>query len=178
MTAETYSPAWLAPVATKELRAEISLPGSKSLNNRELVLSALAASPTTLSGVLKSRDSDLMIAALRSLGTEIVENSDGSLTVNPVTKFTSAAIDCGLAGTVMRFVPPIAALAAGDVEKLAVEPEIEEPAARGGLEKLCRKPNERSRTHQTKILADRRSYPYISLNIRSPFRHVAITLRA
>jgi len=116
MTAETYSPAWLAPVANKELRAEISLPGSKSLNNRELVLSALAASPTTLTGVLKSRDSDLMIAALRSLGTEIVENTNGSLAVNPVAKFTSASIDCGLAGTVMRFVPPIAALAAGDVE--------------------------------------------------------------
>ena len=116
MTAETYSPTWLAPVATKELRAEISLPGSKSLNNRELVLSALAASPTTLTGVLKSRDSDLMIAALRALGAEILENADGSLTVNPVAKFSAATIDCGLAGTVMRFVPPIAALAAGDVE--------------------------------------------------------------
>jgi 3-phosphoshikimate 1-carboxyvinyltransferase len=116
MTAETYSPAWLAPVATKELRAEISLPGSKSLNNRELVLSALANGPTTLTGVLKSRDSDLMIAALRALGTEILENTDGSLTINPVAEFTAAKIDCGLAGTVMRFVPPMAALAAGDVE--------------------------------------------------------------
>ncbi len=116
MTAETYSPVWLAPAATKELRAEISLPGSKSLNNRELVLSALASTPTTLTGVLKSRDSDLMIAALRSLGVEILENTDGSLTVNPVAKFTAAEIDCGLAGTVMRFVPPIAALASGDVK--------------------------------------------------------------
>ncbi|MSZ23476.1 MAG: 3-phosphoshikimate 1-carboxyvinyltransferase, partial [Actinobacteria bacterium] len=98
MTAETYSPAWLAPVATKELRAEISLPGSKSLNNRELVLSALASGPTTLHGVLKSRDSDLMIAALRALGTEILENIDGSLTIIPVTEFTGAKIDCGLAG--------------------------------------------------------------------------------
>lgn len=115
MTAETYSPAWLAPVATKELRADISLPGSKSLNNRELVLSALASGPTTLHGVLKSRDSDLMISALRALGTEILNNTDGSVTINPVAEFTAAKIDCGLAGTVMRFVPPMAALAAGDV---------------------------------------------------------------
>lgn len=116
MTAESYSSSWLAPVATKQLRAEISLPGSKSLNNRELVLSALASGPTTLIGALKSRDSSLMISALRSLGVKILENTDGSVSVTPVAEFGSAEIDCGLAGTVMRFVPPLATLANGDVK--------------------------------------------------------------
>jgi 3-phosphoshikimate 1-carboxyvinyltransferase len=93
----------------------VELPGSKSLNNRELVLSALAAEPTLLTGVLKSRDSDLMIAALRSLGTKIQENTDGSILVTPAPFDRSATIDCGLAGTVMRFVPPVSVLAAAEV---------------------------------------------------------------
>ena len=79
------------------------------------MLSALAAEPTLLTGVLKSRDSDLMIAALRSLGTKIQENTDGSILVTPAPFDRSATIDCGLAGTVMRFVPPVSVLAAAEV---------------------------------------------------------------
>ena len=120
MTSKTYSqPAvkpWPAPVANGPIDSAIELPGSKSLNNRELVLSALAAEPTTLTGVLKSRDSDLMIAALRALGTKIQENQDGSLLVTPAPFDRAATIDCGLAGTVMRFVPPISVLAQADVK--------------------------------------------------------------
>ena len=119
MTNQTYSQPtaepWLAPVATGPIDGAVELPGSKSLNNRELVLSALAAEPTLLTGVLKSRDSDLMIAALRSLGTKIQENTDGSILVTPARFDRSATIDCGLAGTVMRFVPPVSVLAAAEV---------------------------------------------------------------
>ncbi len=119
MTNQTYSQPtakpWLAPVATGPIDGAVELPGSKSLNNRELVLSALAAEPTLLTGVLKSRDSDLMIAALRSLGTKIQENTDGSILVTPAPFDRSATIDCGLAGTVMRFVPPVSVLAAAEV---------------------------------------------------------------
>ena len=119
MTNQTYSQPtakpWLAPVATGPIHGVVELPGSKSLNNRELVLSALAAEPTLLTGVLKSRDSDLMIAALRSLGTKIQENTDGSILVTPAPFDRSATIDCGLAGTVMRFVPPVSVLAAAEV---------------------------------------------------------------
>jgi len=119
MTNQTYSQPtaepWLAPVATGPMYGAVELPGSKSLNNRELVLSALAAEPTLLTGVLKSRDSDLMIAALRSLGTKIQENTDGSILVTPAPFDRSATIDCGLAGTVMRFVPPVSVLAAAEV---------------------------------------------------------------
>ena len=117
MTSATYSQhPWLAPVATGPLAATVELPGSKSLNNRELVLSALASEPTLLTHTLTSRDSTLMIDALRSLGTEITVNTDGSVLVTPRPFDRSATIDCGLAGTVMRFVPPLAVLAKGDVK--------------------------------------------------------------
>jgi 3-phosphoshikimate 1-carboxyvinyltransferase len=109
---------WPAPVAHNPLSATVSLPGSKSLTNRELVLSALADSPSTLRSPLHSRDSDLMVAALRQLGTTIeVIPGDGEfgsdLLITPGELFGSTTIDCGLAGTVMRFLPPVAALALG-----------------------------------------------------------------
>jgi 3-phosphoshikimate 1-carboxyvinyltransferase len=115
MTSDAYSQPWLAPVATNPIQANLSLPGSKSLNNRELVLSALATEPTTIKGLLKSRDSALMIDALRSLGAEISELPNGDVLITPHSFKANAAIDCGLAGTVMRFVPPMAALADGPV---------------------------------------------------------------
>jgi len=112
---------WLAPRATGPLAARVSLPGSKSLTNRELVLSALAAEPSLLRRPLHSRDSMLMIEALRSLGVRIDEVAgDGAygpdlLITPPAALSGSTAIDCGLAGTVMRFLPPVAALALGPV---------------------------------------------------------------
>ena len=109
---------WAAPVAARPVAATLSLPGSKSLTNRELVLSALADSPSLLRAPLHSRDSDLMVEALRQLGTAI-ESVDGAgeygpdLRITPGELFGSTTIDCGLAGTVMRFLPPVAALALG-----------------------------------------------------------------
>lgn len=111
--------AWPAPHANGPLGARLSLPGSKSLTNRELVLSALADGPSTLRAPLHSRDSALMIEALRALGTSIEEVGDGAfgpdLLVTPGELTGSTSIDCGLAGTVMRFLPPVAALALGPV---------------------------------------------------------------
>ena len=115
MTDESYSRRWPAPSTQDKLAATISLPGSKSLNNRELLLSALANRPTTLRGCLVSRDSTLMIEALRKLGTQI-EISGTSVVVTPKPLSGPAAIDCGLAGTVMRFVPALASLASGKVD--------------------------------------------------------------
>lgn len=109
---------WPAPTAAGPLSAVLSLPGSKSLTNRELVLSALADSPSLLRSPLHSRDSDLMVAALRQLGTTIEAVPSGGqygddLRVIPGELLGSTTIDCGLAGTVMRFLPPVAALALG-----------------------------------------------------------------
>jgi 3-phosphoshikimate 1-carboxyvinyltransferase len=100
------------------LNAELSLPGSKSLTNRELVLSALSHEPSTLRAPLHSRDTNLMVEALRALGTTIVEQPGaspfgGDWVVTPGELTGSTTIDCGLAGTVMRFLPPVAALALG-----------------------------------------------------------------
>ncbi|MCA1942990.1 MAG: 3-phosphoshikimate 1-carboxyvinyltransferase, partial [Yonghaparkia sp.] len=112
---------WLAPRATGPLAARVSLPGSKSLTNRELVLSALADGPSLLRRPLHSRDSMLMIEALRSLGVQIEQVAgDGAygpdLRITPPAELSgSTSIDCGLAGTVMRFLPPVAALALGPV---------------------------------------------------------------
>ena len=112
---------WVAPTASTPLAARVMLPGSKSLTNRELVLSALADSPSLLRRPLHSRDTRLMVEALRSLGVGIEEvDGDGmfgpDLLVTPVDELAgSTSIDCGLAGTVMRFLPPLAALALGPV---------------------------------------------------------------
>lgn len=110
---------WAAPVASGPLHAVMSLPGSKSLTNRELVLAALADGPSTLHAPLWSRDSELMIDGLLALGTRI-ERAPGSgefgddLVVTPADELIgSTTIECGLAGTVMRFLPPVAALALG-----------------------------------------------------------------
>lgn len=114
MTSSSYSP-WPAPVANGPIHAEVALPGSKSLTNRELVLSAIASEPTLLVSPLKSRDSHLMVEALRNLGTQITELESGDILVTPAALDRRAMIDCGLAGTVMRFVPPIAALSTAHV---------------------------------------------------------------
>jgi 3-phosphoshikimate 1-carboxyvinyltransferase len=111
---------WQAPTATGPLSARLQLPGSKSLTNRELVLSALADGPSLLRAPLHSRDTALMIEALRSLGVSIDEvPGQGAfgpdLLITPGELVGSASIDCGLAGTVMRFLPPVAALALGPV---------------------------------------------------------------
>ena len=115
MSSQSYSQAWPAPLAKRPLNAVVTLPGSKSLTNRELVLSALADSPTVLKAALHSRDSALMIDALRSLGVGIEILEGGDILVTPGLLRGPAKIDCGLAGTVMRFVPPLATLAVGDV---------------------------------------------------------------
>lgn len=104
---------WPAPHVDVPVHATVTLPGSKSITNRALVLSALADGPSTITGALRSRDTNLMIAALRALGVQIIGDAD-TLAVTPAP-LTGGTVDCGLAGTVMRFLPSVAALASGDV---------------------------------------------------------------
>lgn len=105
---------WPAPPATGPLHATTPIPGSKSLTNRALPLAALASAPSVITGALRSRDADLMIDALRVLGADI--RIDGTtIEVLPGALRGGGEIDCGLAGTVMRFIPPVAALADGPV---------------------------------------------------------------
>ena len=115
--------AWPAPQITAEpgATASVAIPGSKSLTNRYLILAALASSPSRLYSLLNSRDSALMIKALESLGasfTPLGSSTDSQLNleVTPLSRERPAQnkqIDVGLAGTVMRFVPALAALIPG-----------------------------------------------------------------
>lgn len=111
---------WPAPTPAQPVNAAVQVPGSKSLTNRYLVLAALADGPSRLRAPLHSRDSALMIQALRSLGAQITEVPGAGpfgpdLLVEPIPAGAAgdAEVDCGLAGTVMRFVPPLAALREG-----------------------------------------------------------------
>ena len=125
-------PAPLAPASSKAAgkNALVHIPGSKSLTNRYLLLAALADSPSYLRAPLHSRDSALMIEALRQLGAgiELVPTDSPfgpDVRVTPLN-FAQAdsaqaqsvsqavSIECGLAGTVMRFVPALAALLPGE----------------------------------------------------------------
>ncbi len=105
---------WSAPHRGSEpINAIVTIPGSKSVTNRALILAALCQSPSLLRKPLHSRDSALMIGGLRALGVGIEQAANGDLTVTPAPLFGPAGIDVGNAGTVMRFLPPVAAMANG-----------------------------------------------------------------
>lgn len=104
---------WSAPFHPSPVTHTREVPGSKSMTNRAYILSALASGPSTITGALRSRDTDLMEAALQAMGTGI--RRDGATIHVTPGPLRSAEVDCGLAGTVMRFVPPVAAFAEGPV---------------------------------------------------------------
>ncbi len=143
-TMSEFQNPWPAPLATRPLSATVTIPGSKSLSNRYLILAAMGRRPVTLVGLLRSRDTDLMMGALRSLGVErrpvtlvgllrsrdtdlmmgalrslgveFQVDSDDETTVHVIPpasgRFTGDVdVYCGLAGTVMRFVPGLAMFA-------------------------------------------------------------------
>ncbi len=117
---------WQAPTARGPVGGTVRLPGSKSITNRALVLAALADAPATIVGPLQARDTELMTAAITALGADVATSgpadSAGPATGQPVWTVTPGwrsgrvRVDVGNAGTVLRFVPPAAALAAADVE--------------------------------------------------------------
>ena len=107
-------PAWPAPVADGPVRATVRLPGSKSQTNRALVLAALSRDPSTLVAPLRSRDTTLMSAGLRAMGTGI-DDAGADWEIRPGPLVGPARVDVGNAGTVMRFLPPVASLATGEV---------------------------------------------------------------
>ncbi|MBO3664825.1 3-phosphoshikimate 1-carboxyvinyltransferase [Microbacterium stercoris] len=140
MTPRVYSPVapqgeYAAPVADGPVDAALTIPGSKSLTNRELILAALAEAPSRLISPLQSDDSRRMVEGLKALGV-VVEEVEGEspfgpdLLVHPATPFTGGAtVDCGQAGTVMRFLAPLAGLAQGDVLVTAHESALHRPMA-------------------------------------------------
>jgi 3-phosphoshikimate 1-carboxyvinyltransferase len=141
MSADRYSPApvdgaYPAPTVSDAVHATVTIPGSKSLTNRELIIAAIADGPGRLVAPLHSDDSRRMVDALRALGVGI-EEVEGSgefgpdLVVTPAKLVGGTTIDCGQAGTVMRFIAPLAGLAAHDVHLTAHETALHRPM--GGL---------------------------------------------
>ncbi|MFJ1752274.1 3-phosphoshikimate 1-carboxyvinyltransferase [Kitasatospora sp. NPDC088134] len=118
-------PLWPAPVATVAVDATVTVPGSKSATNRALVLAALADGPGWVRRPLRSRDSQLMADGLRALGVTVEETVNAASggtgggeawRVIPAERLRGPAqVDVGNAGTVMRFLPPLATLADGPV---------------------------------------------------------------
>ncbi|MFD5225061.1 3-phosphoshikimate 1-carboxyvinyltransferase [Microbacterium sp. NPDC058342] len=137
MSNERYSPApargsYLAPAVELPVTASLAIPGSKSLTNRELLIAAIADGPGRLLRPLHSDDSRRMVEALRQLGIGIEEvPSDGEfgpdLLVTPAPLRGGTTIDCGQAGTVMRFIAPLAGLASDDVHLTAHETALHRP---------------------------------------------------
>ncbi|HXV94263.1 MAG TPA: 3-phosphoshikimate 1-carboxyvinyltransferase [Pseudonocardia sp.] len=114
----TPSPAttpWPAPLADGPVRGRVTVPGSKSVTNRAILLAALSGGPAAVSGAPATRDTALMVGAMRALG--VPAEADGERVVVGAHGGLrgGGTVDCGLAGTVMRFVPPAAALADGPV---------------------------------------------------------------
>ncbi len=106
---------WPAPSAEEPIRATVTVPGSKSATNRALILAALATGSSVITGGLVARDTQIMRDGLRALGVQITETGN-QWRIQPPAQFTGGAkIHCGLAGTAMRFLPPVAALADGPV---------------------------------------------------------------
>lgn len=106
---------WPAPFRGRiPVHAQVTIPGSKSVTNRALILAAQATSPSTLRRPLISRDSELMSAGLTAMGISITSEAN-VWNINPAPLHGPAQVDVGNAGTVMRFLPPLAALAQGDI---------------------------------------------------------------
>lgn len=117
--------AWSAPKPGAPVRGQVSVPASKSLTNRYLLLAALAEGPSVVINPLESRDTQLMLSALEALGAGVERLSNWGESREHAVRITPAAvprtdhelvpIECGLAGTVMRFVPAVAALHGGRI---------------------------------------------------------------
>ncbi|RAJ41337.1 3-phosphoshikimate 1-carboxyvinyltransferase [Kitasatospora sp. SolWspMP-SS2h] len=136
---------WPAPVATAAVDAAVTIPGSKSATNRALVLAALADGPGWVRRPLRSRDSQLMADGLRALGVTVEETVNAASggtgggeawRVIPAERLRGPArVDVGNAGTVMRFLPPLAALADGPVH-FDGDPRSRERPQRGVIDAL------------------------------------------
>ena len=102
---------WASPAATGPVSARVRLPASKSITNRALVLAALSDGPAVITSPLQARDTTLAAGALRALGNEITESRTGwVITPGQPAPGSEVSVDVGNAGTVMRFVPALAAL--------------------------------------------------------------------
>jgi 3-phosphoshikimate 1-carboxyvinyltransferase len=127
---------------TRPVRGEVTLPGSKSLTNRALLLAALSDRPVTLTGALFSEDTHLMAAALRNLGFT-VEADPAALTLRVSGQDRGFAVGeadllVGLAGTAARFLTALCAAAPRGVYRLDGVPQMRKRPMKGLIDALRR----------------------------------------
>lgn len=113
VTTSMITDPWPAPTASEPVDADVRLPGSKSATNRALVLAALSDTAALVTAPMRARDSALMVGGLRTLGVAVDDSDNQAWRVTGGAIAGGGRIDVGLAGTVMRFLPAIAALADG-----------------------------------------------------------------
>ena len=102
---------WPAPAAAGPVSGHVLLPASKSITNRALVLAALGDGPSVIVNPLVARDTTLAIGALQALGSSIFSSrTQWRVTPGSPSPGSSVRVDVGNAGTVMRFLPGVAAL--------------------------------------------------------------------
>jgi 3-phosphoshikimate 1-carboxyvinyltransferase len=106
---------WPAPTAAHPVLGRVAAPGSKSQTSRALLLAALSGGEARVTGAPDSRDTALMVDAVRALGVPVTADGDTLVLDGRGGLRAGGTVDCGLAGTVMRFVPPVAALTSGAV---------------------------------------------------------------
>ncbi|MBB6379026.1 3-phosphoshikimate 1-carboxyvinyltransferase [Pseudonocardia eucalypti] len=107
---------WVAPTVCRPVNGRVQVAGSKSQTNRALLLAALSGGRCAVSGAPATRDTALMLGALSALGVPVSGQAGEVLAIGPHDGLRGGStVDCGLAGTVMRFAPPAAALADGPV---------------------------------------------------------------
>ena len=108
------SETWTRDPIPTPFDAAVRVPGSKSLTNRALVLSALATGPCRLAGALFADDTRRMLDALRTLGMSLqIDEAAATVAVDapgsPDFALEDAAIDCGNSGTTLRFLAALLA---------------------------------------------------------------------
>ena len=130
------------PPFTRPVRGEITLPGSKSITNRALLLAALCDQPVTLTGALFSEDTHLMATALRKLGFT-VEADERALTLRVADQAKGfpesekpIEIFVGLAGTAARFLTALCAAAPHGVYLIDGVPQMRKRPMKGLIEAL------------------------------------------
>ena len=110
---------WAVPSAAGPVSGRIWLPASKSITNRALVLAALSDRPARIAHPLRARDTRLAAAALRAMGTEVADDPGGStawlVAAGQPPAGSRVSVDVGNAGTVIRFLPAVAALTSATV---------------------------------------------------------------
>jgi 3-phosphoshikimate 1-carboxyvinyltransferase len=128
------------PPFTRSVRGAATVPGSKSLTNRALILGALCDGPVTLTGALFSEDTEIMVAALRALGFAVDElRNEGILQIEGrggALPAAQADLFVGLAGTAARFLVALCAAAPRGVYRLDGVPQMRRRPMRGLIDAL------------------------------------------